>query len=302
MKKEYRIDPELNKVMPELSHDDYKELEQSLLLDGYKGAPIMIWGDIIVDGHNRYEICKRNDIPFEVKEVEFENKDEAIQWMVRQQLGRRNLNALQRIEIVETYRSIYEKQARKNQLSGLKQNQKPVSQNSSERTEPKVKIDVREECAKDAKVSTDTYSKGLKILKSDNQNLIKEVESGKKSIHKACKELKESQKKEETALVEPVINEREENQKENNPGSSEEINDNKKTLLQIQEHYNEYLTVFQNEIKWLMDREYIKRDEDITGKIHSDLRNCYEKFKSIRALMENMKIDEFDNNTIEVGK
>ena len=48
---EYRIDPELNEVLPKLSDADYKALEQSLLTEGYKGAPIMVWGDIIVDGH-----------------------------------------------------------------------------------------------------------------------------------------------------------------------------------------------------------------------------------------------------------
>lgn len=52
------------------------------------------------------------------------------------QLGRRNLSPIQRIAIAEKYRPIYEKQARENQLSGLKQNQNTVSQNSSKRTEP----------------------------------------------------------------------------------------------------------------------------------------------------------------------
>ena len=85
--KEYRIDPELNEVLPKLSEADYKALEQSLLTEGFKGAPIMVWGDIIVDGHNRYEICNKHNIPYEVKEIEFENKEEAIIWMVRQQLG-----------------------------------------------------------------------------------------------------------------------------------------------------------------------------------------------------------------------
>lgn len=73
------------------------------------------------------------------------------------QLGRRTLSPIQRIAVAEKYRPIYEKQARENQLSGLKQNQNTVSQNSSKRTEP---IDVRAILAKTAGVSTDTYSKG----------------------------------------------------------------------------------------------------------------------------------------------
>lgn len=77
------------------------------------------------------------------------------------QLGRRNLSPIQRIAIAEKYRPIYEKQARENQLSGLKQNQNTVSQNSSKRTEP---IGVRAKLAETAGVSTDTYSKGKKFL------------------------------------------------------------------------------------------------------------------------------------------
>lgn len=294
MEKNYRIDQELNSILPELSMEDYRELEQSLLIDGYKGAPIMIWGDIIVDGHNRYEICKRNNIPYEVKTVEFESKDDAIQWMVRQQLGRRNLSPLQRIKLVETYRPIYEKRARENQLSGLKQNKNTVSKNSAERNEPKMKIDVRAQCAKDAGISTDTYSKGVKILNSGNSELIKSVENGEKSINKGCNELK--------AHCEQTKSISDESTKNELHGDTLEFKDKEKTLLQIQSHYKEFLTVFENDITWLTERDFIKRDEDITSKIHSDLRNCFEKFRSIKELMENMKMDELDNNTVEVGK
>lgn len=97
--KEYKIDPELNEVLPDLSDEDYKALEESLLTEGFKGAPIIIWQgkDIIIDGHNRYQICKKHNIPFEAKEIEFSNKDEVTLWMVKQQMGRRNLTPLQRM-------------------------------------------------------------------------------------------------------------------------------------------------------------------------------------------------------------
>ena len=108
MMKEYKIDPELNEVLPDLSDEDYKALEESLLTEGFKGAPIIIWQgkDIIIDGHNRYQICKKHNIPFEAKEIEFSNKDEVTLWMVKQQMGRRNLTPLQRIELAEKYRPI----------------------------------------------------------------------------------------------------------------------------------------------------------------------------------------------------
>lgn len=114
-----------------------------------------------------------------------------MRWMLDIQLGRRNLSPIQRIAVAEKYRPIYEKQARENQLSGLKQNQNTVLQNSSKRTEP---IDVRAKLAKTAGVSTDTYSKGKKILDSDDEELKQEVLLGEKSINAGYKELTQGKK------------------------------------------------------------------------------------------------------------
>ena len=82
-----------------------------------------------------------------------------------------NLSPIQLIAIAEKYRNIYEKQAKENQLSGLKQNQNTVLKNSAKRIEPENKIDVRAKLAETAGVSTDTYSKGKKILDSDNEEV-----------------------------------------------------------------------------------------------------------------------------------
>ena len=60
------------------------------------------------------------------------------------------------------------------------------SQNSSKAIN---KIYVRAKLAETAGVSTDTYSKGAKILNSDNEKLKQEVLSGEKSINAGYKEL-----------------------------------------------------------------------------------------------------------------
>lgn len=103
-------------------------------------------------------------------------------------LGRRNLSPIQRIAVAEKYRPIYEKQATLNKsLNGgdkkseLKNSATPISQEN--------KIDVRSKLAKTAGVSTDTYSKGKKILDSDNEELKQRVLSGEPSISAGYKEL-----------------------------------------------------------------------------------------------------------------
>ena len=112
MNKEYRIDPELKSIMSELAEDEKDMLEKSLLQDGYKGPPIVVWEDTIVDGHNRYELCRKHNIPFEVQKMQFDSKDEVIQWMIRAQIGRRNLSKAQRCALVRRFRPIYEKEAK----------------------------------------------------------------------------------------------------------------------------------------------------------------------------------------------
>ena len=295
---EYIIDPELNDVLPDLSEEDYKALEQSLLTDGFKGAPIMVWGSIIVDGHNRYEICKKHDIPYEIKEVDFESKEDAIRWMVRQQIGRRTLTPLQRIKIVEKYRPFYKKKAEKNKSMNGGDKKSELQISSTPLSKDK-KIDVRAELANDANVSTDTYSKGIKILKSGNDELINQTMDGEKSINKAYKELKMNN----NGLAVS---------QDNNQGIDSSIKDDKvdrvlqnmndTILIQLQERYKKYLSAFDDDIKWLLEKEFIRNDEEITGKVRSDLQNCYEKFKSIDYLLNNMQIDELEDNTIIVSK
>ena len=111
-----------------------------------------------------------------------------MRWMLDIQLGRCNLSPIQRIAVAEKYRPIYEKQARENQ-SKAGGDKKLLSQNSTKAVDPENKIDVRAKLAETAGVSTDTYSKGKKILDSDDEELKQEVLSGEKSIHAGYKEL-----------------------------------------------------------------------------------------------------------------
>lgn len=120
-----------------------------------------------------------------------------MEWMLDIQLGRRNLTPIQKIAITEKYRPIYEKQAKKNKQNAMmiaRQNNEnnkneQFSQISSTTVDSKNKIDVRAKLAETAGVSTDTYSKGKKILNSNNEKLKQEVLSGEKSINAGYKEL-----------------------------------------------------------------------------------------------------------------
>ncbi len=71
-------------------------------------------------------------------------------------------------------------------------------------------------------------------------------------------------------------------------------------LSQIQKRYHDYLLIFQKDIEWLSDKEFYSNDgEEISGRMHSDLQNCLEKFKSVSDAMGKMIIDEFGCITID---
>lgn len=92
MKQNIIVDPEFKALIPPLSPDEYSQLEANILADGCRD-PLVVWAgeNVLIDGHNRYEICRKHDIGFDVVEHEFADRDEAMDWMDANQLGRRNL-------------------------------------------------------------------------------------------------------------------------------------------------------------------------------------------------------------------
>ena len=52
------IDREFRDLIRPLMKDEYRYLESNIVADGCRD-PIIVWKGVIVDGHNRYEICTR---------------------------------------------------------------------------------------------------------------------------------------------------------------------------------------------------------------------------------------------------
>ena len=92
-----KIDPEFQGKIPPLTFEELNQLEANILRDGRIINPIIVWQGLIVDGHNRYTIVKKHpEIPFTVHEKEFAGRYEAIIWICKNQLGRRNLTPEQK--------------------------------------------------------------------------------------------------------------------------------------------------------------------------------------------------------------
>jgi len=83
-------------LLPKLTKDERNALEESLRKEGCRD-PIVTWHNTIIDGHNRYSICTKYDIPFKVKKMdEFSDEDAVKTWIINNQLSRRNLTDEQR--------------------------------------------------------------------------------------------------------------------------------------------------------------------------------------------------------------
>ena len=96
-----KIDPEFQGKIPPLTFEELNQLEANILRDGRIINPILVWRGLNVDGHNRYTIAKKHpEIPFTVHEKEFASRYEAIIWICKNQLGRRNLTPEQKKDLI----------------------------------------------------------------------------------------------------------------------------------------------------------------------------------------------------------
>lgn len=89
------VDAEFASLIPPLSAEERQQLEENIVEHGGARDPLVVWASkgtlTLLDGHNRYEICTRLGLPFDIEEMSFKNRDDAADWMDRNQLGRRNL-------------------------------------------------------------------------------------------------------------------------------------------------------------------------------------------------------------------
>ncbi len=92
-----KIDPEFADQIPPLTEEEFQQLEANILSDGEVINPIIIWNGMIVDGHNRFRILELHpEVPYKTFEKKFSGRSEAMAWICKNQLGRRNLSSIQR--------------------------------------------------------------------------------------------------------------------------------------------------------------------------------------------------------------
>ena len=90
------VNPDLQAYIDPLTPEEYAALERSILAEGCRDA-LVLWGEVLVDGHNRYGICQKHGIPFQtVQNTRFASMEDVHLWMIEQHLGRRSVSDFQR--------------------------------------------------------------------------------------------------------------------------------------------------------------------------------------------------------------
>jgi hypothetical protein len=191
------VNEELLAYIDPLTPDEHQALERSLLAEGCRDA-LVLWGDVLVDGHNRYGICTKHGIPFNtVQNARFTSLADVHLWMIDQHLGRRSVSDFQRGVLA----------LRKKDILAAREPAAPdVSAAPADGSPPWDEGDApdtsaaptavaapapesgltREAMAKAARVSSNTISQIEKIQKSAAPELVAAVKSGTISINAAA--------------------------------------------------------------------------------------------------------------------
>ena len=202
---ELKIDPEFESIIPPLTDDEFKQLRENILNDGEVLNPIITWQGIICDGHNRWKIIRENPgIPYKTYELIFNNRGEAKEWIIDNQLGRRNLNPADAIILAQKKAEIIAIKAKEKQKQGggdkRSEEYKENAFIKNDKTEKPV--NTQKEIAKIAGVSTGTVAQFEQVQKKKPE-LIEPIRNGEMTIGGAYKIVKQSEAQEEVVQKQP---------------------------------------------------------------------------------------------------
>ena len=147
------VNEDLRAYIDPLTPDEHAALERSLLTEGCRDA-LVLWGEVLVDGHNRYGICSKHGIPFNtVQNSRFKSIDDVHLWMIDQHLGRRSVSDFQRGVLALRKKDILAARV----LPTPSEAATPGQQSSEPAAAPD-RLVTREAIAKAARISSNTIS------------------------------------------------------------------------------------------------------------------------------------------------
>ena len=157
---------------------------------------LVLWGDILVDGHNRYGLCQKHGLPFNtVQNARFRTIEDVHLWMIDQHLGRRSVSdfqrgvlALRKKEIVGERQAAAKAAAKdahlRAEVLGEAEPVAPIDGVPAVAAEPPLKS--REAVAKAARLTAGQVTMIEKIQKQAAPELVAAVRAGTISLNAAA--------------------------------------------------------------------------------------------------------------------
>lgn len=191
------VNEELRAYIDPLTPDEHDALERSILAEGCRDA-LVLWGDVLVDGHNRYGICQKHGVAFNtVQNTHFKSMEDVHLWMIDQHLGRRSVSdfqrgvlALRKKDILSTRQPApaasnesVDGQATEAPWDGEADPAIAAAAAAVAKADP---LTTREAIAKAARISSTTVSQIEKIQKAAAPELVEAVKAGVISINAAA--------------------------------------------------------------------------------------------------------------------
>jgi hypothetical protein len=175
------VNEELKAYIDPLTPDEHEALERSILAEGCRDA-LVLWGDVLVDGHNRYGICREHGLPFQtVQNTRFQSIEDVHLWMIDQHLGRRSVSDFQRGVLALRKREIVA--ARRAQREAVPAD---ASAAPAAVAPPADALDTREALAKAARISNSQAVMIEKIHQHAAPEVVAAVRAGDISINAAA--------------------------------------------------------------------------------------------------------------------
>ena len=192
-----KTDPEFQSKIPPLTFEELNQLEANILRDGRILNPIIVWEGLIVDGHNRYTIAKKHpEIPFTIHEKEFASRYEAIIWICKTQLGRRNLTPEQTLFLIgkqyEAEKSSHGEARKESHDENGRFHRSSQTDNSGEAMKTCERIAEENGVSKATVLRASKYMKGVEIAESlipgmREKILNKQVKVSKADMHRLAR-------------------------------------------------------------------------------------------------------------------
>ncbi len=183
------VNEELKAYIDPLTPDEHEALERSILAEGCRDA-LVLWGNVLIDGHNRYGICSKHGIPFNtVQNTRFQSMEDVHLWMIEQHLGRRSVSDFQRGVLALRKRAIIEARHRAEQEQLHRESEGEATtetgDNDSPPWEPAPKLS-KADLARQAKLSASQVTMIEKIHTQAAPEVVEAVRSGAISISAAA--------------------------------------------------------------------------------------------------------------------